>query len=62
MTEHFMHLVQIPSGISRLRDFEVPIRGFLKGVGEAPGLGGGASALGNGRFFFEKMFAIERFK
>jgi hypothetical protein len=29
MAEHFRHLLQMPSGISRLRDFEVPILGFL---------------------------------
>ncbi len=53
-----MHLVQIPSGISRLRDFDVPILGFLKEVSEVPGLAGEASAVGNGRFFLEKMDAI----
>jgi hypothetical protein len=58
MTEHFLHLVQIPSGISRLRDFDAPILGFFNELKEAPGLAGNASELGNGRFFFEKIDAI----
>ena len=61
MAEHFRHLLQMPSGISRLRDFEVPILGFLKELGDVPAFADDASALGIGRFFLEKIDVI-RFK
>ena len=44
-------MVQMPSGISRLRDFDVPSLGFLKELGEPSGFGVEVSTAGKGRFF-----------
>jgi hypothetical protein len=61
MTEHFGHLVKMPSGISRLRERDAPIFGFLKEVGEVSAFEGDDSGDGVGSFFLVKIGGIKWF-
>src|SRR5258708_37651507 len=59
MVEHFGHLDQMPSGISRFLDLEVPIFGFLmKVVPELLGEVAGSRVSSPSDFFVNEVVAI----